>query len=196
MDLQTISQLFTHYGYVIVFPIAVIEGPTISIISGFFISLKIFNPYIVFLVLAVGDLVGDTLYYILGRYAGQWFILHIGKYVGITKERITLTEKYFHKNDWKILLFGKTQAIGSVLLFVAGVVRVKYSRFISYNILGTIPKTILFLIIGFYFGKTYVTSSKYLDYFSLVWLLLSVVLIAVYIYVKKYIKKHAFNEKL
>lgn len=196
MDFLTITQLFTHYGYWIIFPISVVEGPIVSIISGFFVSLKIFNPYIVFFVLVMGDLVGDSLYYIFGRYGGHWFLAHFGKHIGATPERILFLEKHFHKHDWKILLFGKTQAIGSVLLFMAGVVKVTYLRFISYNIIGTIPKTILFMMIGFYFGKTYSTSSKYLDYFSFIWLFVSIILIVGYIYIKNYIKKSTFDNNL
>ncbi|MES2315613.1 MAG: DedA family protein [Patescibacteria group bacterium] len=193
MSFDTIVQLFTHYGYSIVFPISIVEGPTISTISGFFVSLKIFNPYVVFSLLVLGDAVGDTIYYLLGRYGGAWFLNKIGRHIGATPERIAFLEENFHKHDWKILLFGKTQAIGSAILFVAGAVKIKFGRFIFFNILGTIPKTILFMTIGFYFGKTYSTSSKYIDYFSLVWLLLSVLLIGGYYYVKKRIKKSTFN---
>ncbi|MDE2399595.1 MAG: VTT domain-containing protein [Patescibacteria group bacterium] len=193
-DFATITQLFIHYGYWIVFPVAIMEGPTISLISGFLVSLKIFNAFIVFFVLVMGDVVGDTMYYLLGRYAGEWFVRNFGKYIGATPARVSsLTEK-FHTFDGRILLFGKTQPIGSLILFVAGIVKLKYLRFMKYNMLGSIPKIILFMTIGYYFGKTISTSTKYVDYFSYVWLLVSVILIAGYFFIKSYIKKNAFKD--
>ncbi len=196
MNLSTVTQLFSHFGYWIIFPISIIEGPIITIISGFLVSLKLFNLYIIFFVLVIGDLAGDTLYYLLGRYGGQWFLKYFGKRIGATPERILFIEKHFNKHDWKFFLFGKTHAIGSLLLFVAGVIKIKYFRFILYNTIGTIPKTILFLAIGFYFGETYSASAKYLNYFSLIWLSLSLILIIGYIDLKKYLQKTAFKDKI
>ncbi len=177
-----------------VFPIAVVEGPIISVLSGFLVSTGVFNLYIVFLVLVFGDLVGDSIYYFIGRYGGRKAIKHVGRYIGVTEKRVSALEKHFNKHDWKILLFGKTQAMGSVILFTAGLSLVSFSRFVFYNIVGTVPKVILLMIVGFYFGRAYLLINTYLGYFAIVWLLVSFGLLALYFYFKKYITKKNFSD--
>ena len=173
-----------------VFPIAVAEGPIISVLSGFLVWGGVFNLYIVFFVLLFGDLVGDSIYYLIGRYGGRRLI---HKVMGSNENRLENLEKRFHRQDWKILLLGKTQAIGSVILIASGIVNMSYSRFIIYNIMGSVPKIIIFMLIGYYFGKAYLTINTYMGYFALVWLILALGILAMFLYIRKYIKEKNFN---
>ena len=50
--------LLLTYKYLILFPIAVFEGPFAAIIVGFLSSSHIFNIFIVYLVVVLGDMVG------------------------------------------------------------------------------------------------------------------------------------------
>jgi membrane-associated protein len=189
LGLSDIMALLIHYKYGILFPLSVIEGPVVSIISGFLITLGYLNLILTFFVLVIGDVVGDFIYYALGRWAGRTFINYFGKYVGVTEKRVHSLEHYFYEHDWKILFFGKTQAIGSAILFTAGVTRMPFARYMFFNLIASIPKVILFLVIGYYFGKAYATVNTYVNYFAIASLALSIVLLSGYLFLKRYIKK-------
>ncbi len=81
------------------FPISIIEGPIVSIMGGFLASQKYFNIYAVIGVVVAGDVVGDMLYYALGKYGGQKLLHRFGKYLALTPERVKLL-----RNRFKIIL--------------------------------------------------------------------------------------------
>src|SRR5258708_40086249 len=109
---EHIIQLLNYYGYLVLFPIAVIEGPIISIISGFLISKHILAFIPVYFILLGGDITGDVLYYSLGRW-GTRFLLRWGHKIGLSRERIARVDRHFIKHGGKTLLFWKlTQTAG------------------------------------------------------------------------------------
>ena len=59
-------QLLLTYRYVILVPLAIIEGPIVTIICGFLVTLKVFNPLLVYVVMVLGDIVGDGWPYYMG----------------------------------------------------------------------------------------------------------------------------------
>jgi len=189
IPLTEIFALLATYGYIVVFPIAVAEGPIISVLSGFLVGSGVFNPYIAFTVLLMGDVLGDSIYYAIGRYGGRKVIPKVSAYFGTTPEKMTVFEEKFHKNDWKILLFAKTQAVGSIVLMTAGFVKMSFTRFVFVNALGSAPKIILFMVIGYYFGRAYLLINTYMGYFAAIWLFLAVLIILLYIYFKKHKSK-------
>lgn len=148
------------------------EGPIVTVIAGFLASAGNINPYIAYGVIIVADLVGDSMYYVLGRW---------GKHIGIKPGSIGTIETHFAKHTIKTLLFGKlTHAIGAGILFGAGVARVPYRTFLWYNLLPTLPKSLALLVIGYYFGHAYATINRYFDYTAIAMVALAVVGILIY----------------
>src|SRR6185369_7099489 len=94
-SVEHIFQLLMHYKYLVIFPIAVVEGPIISIITGFLASLGKLNFWAGFGVVAMADLVGDTLYYSLGRFGREKLIARFGKFLGLHAENVMKIEKHF-----------------------------------------------------------------------------------------------------
>ena len=76
--MNNIINLLLHYKYLILLPLSVIEGPIITVIAGFFATMGIFNPYLVYTIAVVGDIFGDTLAYGIGRWGSVPFINHFG----------------------------------------------------------------------------------------------------------------------
>jgi membrane protein DedA with SNARE-associated domain len=194
-DLPTIITWLIHYKYLLLFPIVVVEGPIVTIIGGFLVSLGYLNFFLAYLVLLFGDLVGDSLYYSIGRWGRNRFIERWGRYVGITAERLALMEAYFEKHGGKSLFFGKlTHAVGGVILVAAGMAKVPFWKFIWYNFLATLPKALILMLIGFYFGQAYAQLNRYLDYTALVTVAVVVLLIILYLVVRKIGKKYEDGE--
>jgi len=184
------------YGYWVLFPIAVIEGPIIGVIAGVLVGTGQFNWLTALLVLTVADLVGDVAYYALGRYGHGPFMKRVAKGLGLTEERMRPIEEEFKHHDAEVILIGKTQALGSVILYFAGAVRMPFWSFLWWNFVGTLPKVALFEVIGYFFGSALTQTSKYLDYAGVATFVLALLLLGSYFYFKKYLKKRMQRGRL
>ncbi|MEK7150920.1 MAG: VTT domain-containing protein [Patescibacteria group bacterium] len=173
--LDTIPQLLMAYGYALLFPIAIIEGPIISIIAGLLVAGGFLNLYITYGVLIFGDLVGDTLYYSIGRYGGNYFVKRWGWLLNIDGSKLLRLEENFNTHSAKWLFFAKAQGLGSAILVAAGVIKMPFGRFLWLNFLATICKSAIFLAIGFYFGKAYVSINGYINKFGIITIFLIIV---------------------
>jgi membrane protein DedA with SNARE-associated domain len=55
-----------------------------------------------------------------------------------------------------MLLFGKlTHSAGFAVLLAAGAARVDLRRFLAFNLLGTLPKVLVLVLLGYWFGRLY-----------------------------------------
>ena len=179
--LDHIVQLLIVHRYVLLFPIAVIEGPIISIIAGFLASKGLMSLVPAYFILLAGDVGGDVIYYLIGRWGGIRFINRWGSKIGLTPARIAKVDRHFIDHGGKTLLFGKwTQTVGAPILVTAGMLRMKFSKYLWYNTLGTLPKAAFLLAIGYYFGVNYNKLAGYLDTFS--WIALGIVILGFVIY--------------
>jgi len=149
-------------------PIAIFEGPIVTVIGGFLSAHNLLNPYIVFSISILGDLVGDLLYYILGRWGRSTFLMRWAGLLGATDERVEKLERHFEKHSGKTLVVGKlTHGVGSMVLIAAGASRMSVGKFVFYNVLSSLPKSLAFVLVGYYYGQAYRQISGFLNYVAL-----------------------------
>lgn len=183
MSPDQVLNWISQYSYFALFPLAVIEGPIITVIAGFFASLGYLNLSIAYLIIVAGDLTGDVLYYLLGRFGGRTFIDKWGRYLGTGQEEISLLEEQFAKRGDKLLFIGKmSQGIGGAFLLAAGVIKMPFSKFFLSNLLATLIKSLALLLIGFYFGHAISSINSYLEKISLISIGLAVVVVLAYFF--------------
>ena len=188
--LQQIFLLLLQYKYYLLLPIAIFEGPIITIIAAFLAAQGYLNVYLVFAVVVLGDVLGDMLYYAVGKYGGKKFINRFGRFFRVSEEKMAEFEKMFHTHRRKTLITGKmTHALGSIVLLAAGVAEIPFWEFVLYNFLPTLPKSLLLVIVGYFFGEAYAQIDKYITYGSYVIGGLIVVAAIVYLIYRKYYKK-------
>ena len=115
-----------------------------------------------------------------------------GHYFGVTPERYVDLEARFKKHPLKILLFGKfSHVFGGATLVVSGMIRMNLWKFILYTTAGTLPKTLVFLVLGFFFGRSYELINSYINYGSYIILAVFVVFVAGYYLIPKILKKRS-----
>ncbi len=188
---QTVIWLL-HYKYLVLFPLAILEGPIVTVIAGFFSSLGYLNFWLAYLVIVAGDLTGDALHYLVGRFGGRHFIDRWGRYIGIGPDQLTLVEKQFIKRGDKLLFIGKmTHGIGGIFLIAAGVIKMPFDEFIFSNLLATLVKSLILLLIGFYFGYALTTINSYLEKIALISIGSAVLLTLIYFF---YFRKNRAKE--
>jgi len=151
-------QLISYYKYPLLFPIAIIEGPIIMVLAGFLFHLGYLEFWPTLLVLVLGDLCGDILWYAVGYFGARRFIERHGKFFGINKAILENIASRFRNHQNKILLVSKvTMGFGFALatLSIAGASRVPIKNFITINLLGGLVWTSVLMLLGYYAGQFY-----------------------------------------
>ena len=133
----------------------------------------------------MGDVVGDTLYYSIGRWGGRPFIKKWGYIFGLHENRVLSLENHFKNHPGKTLLIGKTQAIGGFFLAAAGISKMSYPIFIWFNFIGTLAKSLILLLIGYCIGHTYKLIDKYLGYYAIIATIILMTAVIIYILIKR-----------
>ena len=179
------------YQYAVLIPAMIVEAPIVTVLAGFLVSLGLFNGVVVYLIAVIVNAVSDSVYYALGRWGRLELISRWGKYVGLNAEKVLMFEADFKEHTTKILIAGKAaQGLGGIILLAAGAAHVPFQRFIWINFLCTLPKMLILLLLGFYFGQAYEKIDHYLKYGTLALSILIVIFVVGYtIIVKKMAKK-------
>lgn len=181
-SLTQIIPWLQHYKYFAIFPLAFFEGPIITIIVGFLSSLGYINIFFAYLVIVAGDLASDVVHYLVGRIGGIRFVDKWGKYLGIGKNQIESLEKQFAKRGSKLLFIGKmSHGVGGVFLVAAGIIKMPFDKFLSSNFLATLLKSMILLLIGYYFGYAFATINSYLEKIAVLSVSLAITLFIAYL---------------
>lgn len=184
-----VLQWLTTYGYLVFFPLTVIEGPIITVIAGFLVSLGYLNFFIIYALAIAGDLTGDMIYYSIGRWGGKR-IMARGYFLHVRAEHLERIHKYFEEHAGRALLFGKwTISASAVILVAAGMARTPIRKFLWFNLIGSLPKSMAFLLIGYYFGRAYQEIGRYFDYTAIAIFIIMVLAVAAY-YFEKHFKQN------
>jgi len=180
-----IAKWLLDYRYLILFPLTVIEGPIVTVTAGLMTSLGLMNFYIVYAIVIAGDLAGDGLYYSIGRW-GRRPLERWGKFIGINNEKIRFIEGHFKDHGGKTLIAAKlSHAVGGIVLISAGIARIPFRKFIFFNFWATLPKSLVLLLIGYYFGNTYLKFQKVVDFAWLGTFAIVILLFIIYMFLRK-----------
>lgn len=176
--------LIQHYGYIVFFLLAIIEGPIVTVIGAFLVSIGYFHFIPLYILAILGDLVGDLLHYAIGSLSKKRFASK-GSLFGISKERIVKIENHFGTHGNKTIFFGKiSHSLGFAILIAAGLVGMPIGNFLLFNLLGTIPKTFVLMVIGYYFGSAYQSIDSYISYIGIGLFIILIIGITVW-YIRK-----------
>lgn len=183
ITLLEINQILLDYKYLILFPVTMIEGPIVTVIAGFLVSLNKLNFYISFFIIIFGDLAGDYIYYLIGRFGKETIIKKFNNKFGFSEEKIINLENHFKINGGKTMLAGKlSHGIGSAFLVAAGIAKMPVGKFFWYNLLGTIPKSLFLLIIGYHYGNSIKKINSFLELSAIIIMTIGIIFLAFYFY--------------
>ncbi|MEO8530859.1 MAG: VTT domain-containing protein [Deltaproteobacteria bacterium] len=155
--------LIETYGLWILVPFAIFEGPIATVIAAYLAQLGFMNVFAVYVVCVAGDLIGDALLYATGRFGTGLLPLRVSRWLGMTQARQLALSQHFDAKGGRTLLFGKwTHSAGMPILVASGVARMNFSKYLSFNLLGTLPKTLLFVLLGYFLGAAYSSIDSYI----------------------------------
>lgn len=165
--LDHLISLLTQYKYLILFPLAVIEGPIISVIAGLLCELKVLNPFLIVSLIISGDLVGDSFYYGLGRWRIRQLPPRTWRRFIPSTQQVDRVRNYVDANPVRTIFLSKfILGIGLAGLYLAGSTKIPYKKFLLICLGASLCQCMIYGIIGFLFGSAYKQIGGLLNGFT------------------------------
>lgn len=170
--------IFLETGFVIT---PFLPGDSLLFAAGSFAALGVLSPHILFILLALAAIAGDTVNYWIGHKIGDSVFHKDSKF--FKKEYLDKTHAFYEKHGGKTIILARfIPIIRTFAPFVAGVGAMSYGKFIAYNIVGGTLWVAVFLYAGYFFGGLQVVK----DNFSLV--IVVIIIISVVPIITEFIK--------
>lgn len=160
-ETEAVLALLKTYGLGLLAPLAVIEGPIVTILAAGVAGAIGVALWQITLVVIAADLVGDLIFYGIGR-AGPTLLPRRFR-AQVQGPRSAALRAQFAARGGRILLIGKlTHSLGAVVLVAAGAARMNVAAFLGWNLIATIPKSIALVALGYWAGQTYARAEAWL----------------------------------
>lgn len=179
------------YKYFIIFPLSLIEGNTVALIAGFFVSMGKLDFTLAYIAILLADLIPDFILYNIGAYGNKnKFLLKYGPKLGLSSNPEN-SLKYLWSNHGEKILISCKLAYGMAipLLISAGLVKYPFKKYMTYCTIVSGLKVFIVLIIGYYFGSSYKAADEYIHVFYWVATIAIIIMVVIYIYFTKKISK-------
>ncbi len=181
---EYIAQMISNYGawtYGILFAIIFVEtglvvmpflpGDSLLFAAGTFAALGSLNIWLLIGLLILAAITGDAVNYSIGHYLGE----RAYNIKWIKKEYLDKTHAFFEKHGGKAIFLARfVPIVRTFAPFVAGIGKMSYGYFATYNVVGGIVWVVLFTLLGFFFGNIPFVKKNF-ELVIIVIILLSVV---------------------
>jgi membrane protein DedA with SNARE-associated domain len=195
--IELVRPYVDQYGYLILFLGVMAEnaslpvpGETILIIASFYSYHGNLVLGEVILLATAGCILGDNISFYIGRRLGRPFITRYGRFFLITPHRLNQVEDFFQRHGDKTIFLQRwitgVRVIGAL---VAGTTTMPWGRFLLFNCLGAVTWVSAISVLAYLFAVNLPILVKILGRSSLT-LLGVVLLIALFVYVKKRYTAH------
>jgi membrane protein DedA with SNARE-associated domain len=140
----SLQPYLNHYGYWAVFGALLLEnlglpvpGETLLIAGALLASRGKMDIVTLLGTAGVAAVTGDNIGYAIGRFGGRRLVFRYGRYVFITEGRLNKAEGFFRRYGGAVVVMARFFAVLRQLNgIVAGTVKMRWQRFLAYNILG------------------------------------------------------------
>jgi len=162
---EYLEDIINNYGlwtYLILFVIIFCEtglvvtpflpGDSLLFAAGALTARTDLQPVTLFLLLAAAAIIGDSVNYSIGKCVGPR--IFSGEHVRfLNKKHLDRTHEFYEKHGGKTIILARfIPIIRTFAPFVAGIGKMTYGKFISYNIWGGMAWVALLVFAGYYFG--------------------------------------------
>jgi membrane-associated protein len=140
--------IFVETGLVIM---PILPGDSLLFAAGTFAALPDgLNIWYLNILLIIAAILGDTVNYSIGHYLGE----RAYNIKWIKKEYFEKTHAFFEKHGGKAIFLARfVPIVRTFAPFVAGIGKMTYGYFITYNFVGGIVWVVLFTFAGYFFGN-------------------------------------------
>jgi len=139
--------IFLETGFVVT---PFLPGDSLLFAAGTFAALGSLNVYLLAGLLMLAAILGDTVNYSIGHYLGA----RAYNIKFLKKEYFDRTHAFFEKHGGKTIFLARfVPIVRTFAPFVAGIGKMSYTYFITYNFVGGVVWVLLFTFAGYFFGN-------------------------------------------
>lgn len=169
------------------FPVLGVVAPgqnILMIVWWFFWKISVFNLIYVIIVASIWAIISNWIWYILWRYYWETFFKRYWLWFGIWETEVRYLKRWIKKwwATW-IILWKFHNLARAFVPFIAGTMKMEKKIFWIYNIIWSILRAIVIVVLWVFFAQYYETIIKYM------WYILTLSMIFVWLYIYKYKKK-------
>ena len=147
--LAEVIQAYGTWTYALLFTIVFLEtglvvtpilpGDSLLFAAGSFAALGALDVGLLFVLLSVAAILGDTVNYAIGHYLGPK-VFHFPKSRFFNPEHLRKTHAFYEKYGGKTIIIARfVPIVRTFAPFVAGIGAMSYARFLAYNVVGGRP---------------------------------------------------------
>jgi membrane-associated protein len=141
--------IFMETGFVVT---PFLPGDSLIFAAATFSARGALNPWFLFILLSIAAVGGDTANYWIGHTVGGK--ANTGEVKWIKKEYMDRTHAFFEKHGGKTIFLARfVPIIRTFAPFVAGVSKMSYGHFITWNLVGGVTWVATFTALGYFFGN-------------------------------------------
>jgi membrane-associated protein len=142
--------VFCETGFVVT---PFLPGDSLLFAAGTFAAAGSLRVAVLFFSLAAAAILGDTLNYWIGKIVGPK-VFHKENVRFLNKKHLERTHNFYEKYGAETIIIARfVPIIRTFAPFVAGIGRMTYPKFLSYNIIGGIGWVAIFIFGGYFFGN-------------------------------------------
>lgn len=145
-----LESLIARYGYLAIAVGTFLEGETILVLAGFAAHRGYLNLYGVMACAFLGSLLGDQLYFHLGRRKGQQLLDRHSEWQPRVRRVLAILERH---QTLLILGFRFVYGMRTITPIILGSSRVSVRRFLLFNALGALAWAVAITLLGYLFGE-------------------------------------------
>ena len=161
--LAEVIQAYGTWTYALLFTIVFLEtglvvtpllpGDSLLFAAGSFAALGALDVGLLFVLLSVAAILGDTVNYAIGHYLGPK-VFHFPKSRFFNPEHLRQTHTFYEKYGGKTIIIARfVPIVRTFAPFVAGIGAMSYGRFLAYNVVGGVLWVAVCLFAGYFFGN-------------------------------------------
>jgi membrane-associated protein len=161
--LAEVIQAYGTWTYALLFSIVFLEtglvvtpllpGDSLLFAAGSFAALGALDVGLLFVLLSVAAILGDTVNYAIGHYLGPK-VFHFPKSRFFNPEHLRQTHTFYEKYGGKTIIIARfVPIVRTFAPFVAGIGAMSYGRFLAYNVVGGVLWVAVCLFAGYFFGN-------------------------------------------
>jgi membrane-associated protein len=197
--LAEVIQSYGPWTYGLLFAIVFLEtglvvapllpGDSLLFAAGSFAALGALDLAVLFLLLSIAAVLGDTLNYAIGHYLGPR-VFHYERSRFFNPEHLRRTHAFYETYGGKTIIIARfVPIVRTFAPFVAGIGAISYARFVLYNVAGGVLWVGVCLGAGYLFGNLPFVKKN----FSLV--ILAIIFVSLLPAVVEYLRQRALARR-
>jgi membrane-associated protein len=138
-----------------------LPGDSLLFAAGTFAAGRGLNVWLLFVLLSVAAIIGDTVNYWVGHYVGPR-VFYKDDVRFLNKKYLERTHAFYEKYGGKTIIIARfIPIIRTFAPFVAGIGSMTYWRFITYNVVGGILWVGICVFAGYFFGNIPIVKNNF-----------------------------------